>query len=324
MRRYPLITFFVLAYALAWWIWILYAFDITFLGPIFALGPFLAAIIVTAVTRRTAGLKALLSRMVRWRVGLGLYAAALLLPVAIYLFAVSLNILLGARASTAEQFGSWYLIFPLFAYSLLFPLSGAFGEELGWRGYALPRAQARVSALSAALIIGVIQTAWHLPLFIIDRSTPPVPLIVGYMGLGILATWVFNNTRGSVLMTMLLHASFNTNAGSSVKCSLGRTWSECPGCLPRGGAWLRSLWSSWPDRSTFPASTTGRRHRRSPRPLRRLPVWSERACEDACPALFTEVPRRGVLRSSRKTGVGGILLVLKKGGPAGEKREEGG
>jgi membrane protease YdiL (CAAX protease family) len=213
IRRYPLITFFALAYALAWWIWILYAFDITFLGPIFALGPFLAAIIVTAVTRGTAGLKALLSRMVRWRVGLGWYAAALLLPVAVYLFAVSLNILLGAGASTAEQFGSWYLIFPLFAYSLLFPLSGAFGEELGWRGYALPRAQARVSALSAALIIGVIQTAWHLPLFIIDRSTPPVPLIVGYMGLGILATWVFNNTRGSVLLTMLLHASFNTNAG---------------------------------------------------------------------------------------------------------------
>ena len=213
MRRYPLAAFFVLAYALAWWIWILYAFGITFLGPIFALGPFLAAIIVTALTRGAAGLKALLSRMVRWRVGLGWYAAALLLPVAIYLFAVSLNILLGARASTAEQFGSWYLIFPLFAYSLLFPLSGAFGEELGWRGYALPRVQARLWALSAAVIIGVIQTAWHLPLFMSDRSTPPVPLIVGFMGLGILATWVFNNTRGSVLMTMLLHASNNTNVG---------------------------------------------------------------------------------------------------------------
>jgi membrane protease YdiL (CAAX protease family) len=213
VRRHPLISFFVLAYALAWWIWILYAFNITFLGPIFALGPFLAAIIVTALTKGTAGLKALLSRMVRWRVGLGWYAAALLIPIAVYVVAVSLNILFGARASTAEQFGSWYLIFPLFAYSLLFPLSGAFGEELGWRGYALPRVQARLWALSAALVIGVIQTAWHLPLFMIDRSTSPVPLIVGYMGLGILATWVFNNTRGSVLMTMLLHASFNTNAG---------------------------------------------------------------------------------------------------------------
>src|SRR5215203_3247630 len=210
LRKHPLITFFVLAYALAWWIWILYAFNITFLGPIFALGPFLAEIIVTMLTRGTAGLKALLSRMVRWRVGLSWYAAALLLPVAVYAVAVPLNILLGARASTAVQFGSWYLIFPLFAFSLLFPLSGAFGEELGWRGYALPRVQVGLSALSAALIIGVIQTAWHLPLFmsnLVHVSDIPV-----FMAIGTVATWLFNNTRGSVLVTMLLHASFNTNA----------------------------------------------------------------------------------------------------------------
>jgi len=178
----------VLAFALAWWIWILYAFNIIFLGPIFALGPLLAAIIVTVLTGGKAGLKALLSRMVRWRVGLRWYAAALGLPVGVYLFALSLNVLSGANASTAEQFGSWYLIFPLFAFSLLFPLSGAFGEELGWRGYALPRVQARVSALAAALIIGVIQTAWHLPLFISYPSAPLVPVILGYLGLGILAT----------------------------------------------------------------------------------------------------------------------------------------
>jgi uncharacterized protein len=213
IRRHPLISFFVLAYALSWSMWIVYAFNITFLGPILALGPFLAAIIITALTGGRAKLKALLSRMVRWRVGLLWYAAALGLPVGVYLFAVSLNILLGASASTGEQFGNWYLIFPLFAYSLLFPLGGAFGEELGWRGFALPRVQTRLWALYAALIIGVVQTAWHLPLFISDPSTPLVPLIVGFMGLGILATWVFNNTRGSVLLTMVLHASFNTNAG---------------------------------------------------------------------------------------------------------------
>src|SRR5215212_3715192 len=185
VRRYPLISFFVLAYALAWWIWILYAIEITFLGPIFALGPFLAAIIVTALTHGKAGLKALLSRLVRWRVGLRWYALALGLPVAVYLLAVSLSVLFGARASTAEQFGSWYLIFPLFAYSLLFPLSGAFGEELGWRGYALPRVQARLSALSSALIIGVIQTAWHLPLFMSDLVH--LSDILVFMAIGILA-----------------------------------------------------------------------------------------------------------------------------------------
>ena len=74
VRHHPLLSFFVLAYALAWWVWILYAFDLTFLGPILALGPFLAAIIVTALTGGKFRLKALLSRMVRWRVGLHWYA----------------------------------------------------------------------------------------------------------------------------------------------------------------------------------------------------------------------------------------------------------
>jgi membrane protease YdiL (CAAX protease family) len=193
MRPHPLLSFFALAYALAWWVWIPYAFDLTFLGPILATGPFLAAIIVTALTDGKVGLKTLLSRMVRWRVGLHWYAAALGLPVGVYLFAVSLNVLLGASASTSEQFGSWYLVFPLFAYGLLFPLGGAFGEELGWRGYALPRVQAHVSALSAALIIGVIQTAWHLPLFmsnLVRVSDIPV-----FMAIAAIATWLFSTIR---------------------------------------------------------------------------------------------------------------------------------
>jgi uncharacterized protein len=211
-RRHQLITFFVLAYALSWWPWPLFG---NFLGgqPIVAIGPFLAAIIVTALIAGTAGLKALLSRMVRWRVGLEWYAAALGIPVAVYAFAASLNLVFGASASTEQQVAGWYLIFPTFAFSLLFPLGGAFGEELGWRGFALPRVQERLSALYAALIVGgVIQTSWHLPIFFWEPSSPPVPLILGYAGLGILSAWIFNNTRGSVLLTMVLHASFNTMA----------------------------------------------------------------------------------------------------------------
>jgi membrane protease YdiL (CAAX protease family) len=146
-------------------------------------------------------------------VGLEWYAAALAIPVAVYAFGVSLNLVFGASASTEQQVAGWYLIFPTFAFSLLFPLGGAFGEELGWRGFALPRVQARLSALYAALIVGgVIQTSWHLPIFFWEPSSPPVPLILGYAGLGILSAWIFNNTRGSVLLTMVLHASFNTMA----------------------------------------------------------------------------------------------------------------
>ncbi len=83
VKRYPLISFFVLAYALSWWPLIVYAFDPSFSAPLLPFGPLLAAIIVTALTSGKAALKALLRRMVRLRVGLKWYIAALGFPVAV-------------------------------------------------------------------------------------------------------------------------------------------------------------------------------------------------------------------------------------------------
>lgn len=80
VRRYPLTTFFVLAYALSWWPWILYAVDLS-PNPIIGFGPFLAALIVLAITESKSGVIGFLRRMVRWRVGLQWYAVALLLPI---------------------------------------------------------------------------------------------------------------------------------------------------------------------------------------------------------------------------------------------------
>src|SRR5215211_2699506 len=104
VRRYPLITFFMLAYALSWWPSILYALDLL-PQPIAVFGPFLAALVVLAITRGKAGIGGLLSRMVRWRVGLRWYAVALLLPVAIALTAAVLNVLLGAQAPSSIELG---------------------------------------------------------------------------------------------------------------------------------------------------------------------------------------------------------------------------
>jgi hypothetical protein len=79
VRRYRLTTFFVLAYALSWWAWILFALGVS-PNPIASFGPFLAAIIVLALTEGKAGLLGLFRRMVRWRVAPVWYAVALLLP----------------------------------------------------------------------------------------------------------------------------------------------------------------------------------------------------------------------------------------------------
>src|ERR671910_3182835 len=111
IRRYPLVSFFVLAYALSWWPWVLYALDLL-PQPIVGFGPFLAALVVLAITSGKTGVVGLVRRMVRWRVAPVWYAVALLVPVAITLAATVLNIVLGAQAPSSAQLGSWPSLFP--------------------------------------------------------------------------------------------------------------------------------------------------------------------------------------------------------------------
>src|SRR5215211_4092979 len=94
----------------------------------------------------------------------------------------------------------------------IFPGS-ALGEEIGWRGYALPRLQYRRSALSASLILGVIWAFYHLPLFFTGQAfrSPSllVPFVVSGLALSVILTWVYNSTGGSLLLVVLLHATAN-------------------------------------------------------------------------------------------------------------------
>src|ERR687893_2106591 len=211
IRRYPLASFFVLAYALSWWPAILYALDLT-PQPIVGFGPFLAALVVLALTRGKTGVLTLLRRMVRWRVGLRWYAVALLLPVAIALAAAVFNVLLGAQAPSAAELGGWTGLFSTFAILLLVPGLGGAWEEPGWRGYALPRLQARRSALFASLILWVGVAVWHLPLMVVGEIHWSEPVFL--LGFVIVFNWVFNNANGSVLIIMLMHAMNNTITGS--------------------------------------------------------------------------------------------------------------
>jgi membrane protease YdiL (CAAX protease family) len=211
IKRHPLIAFFVLAYALTWWASIIYAvYPNPF--PVFPYGPFLAAVIVLALTTGKTGVKDLLRRIVLWRVGLRWYAVALLLPVALALAAVYLNVLLGASAPSLEELGSWPSLLVLFPLTLL--IGGPLGEEPGWRGYALPRLQTGRSALTASLILGALIALWHLPLLLTSEEPVPAgaffPEIIAGM---IVVSWVYNNTQGSVLLAALIHTSHNAIEG---------------------------------------------------------------------------------------------------------------
>ena len=211
IRRYPLVSFFVLAYVLSWWPAILYALDLL-PQPIAGFGPFLAALVVLAITQGKTGIVGLLRRMVRWRVAPVWYAVALLLPVAISLTAAVLNVLLGAQAPSSVELGGWTGLFSTFFILLLIPGLGGTWEEPGWRGYALPRLQVGRSALIASLILWVGLVVWHLPLMIVGELHWSD--VVFLLGFAIVFNWVFNNANGSVLIVMLMHAMNNTISGS--------------------------------------------------------------------------------------------------------------
>ena len=137
---------------------------------------------------------------------------ALLLPVAIALAAAVFTVLLGAQAPSSAELGGWTSLFSTFFILLLIPGLGGTWEEPGWRGYALPHLQVGLSALLASLILGVLWAFWHLPLMVVGEV--PWSDIVFVIAQTVVYTWLFNNSRGSVLLAMLMHAMNNTISGS--------------------------------------------------------------------------------------------------------------
>jgi uncharacterized protein len=206
-RRHPLIWFAVLSIGLSWWAWPLYSLGLIPV-PVASFGPFLAALIVLAVTEGRSGVVGLLRRMGRWRVGAVWYLVALALPVALSAAAVLINIALGAQADLSMAAINWLGILSAFAMALLIPGFGGAWEEPGWRGYAVPRLQSGRTALRAALILGLLIAGWHLPLIVVGQVSWTD--IIQIMGAVIVFNWLFNNARGSVLIIMLSHAMNNT------------------------------------------------------------------------------------------------------------------
>jgi len=207
VRRHPLIWFAVASIVLSWWAWPFYLFGLL-PNPIAAFGPFLAALLILALTEGKSGVIGLFRRMGRWRVGPGWYLTALALPIVLSGIAVVINRALGASVDLATVDIDWLGLASTFATVLLIPGVGGAWEEPGWRGYAVPRLQSGRTALRAALILGVLVAFWHLPLIAVGQViwTDVIQII----GAVILFNWLFNNAGGSVLIIMLAHASNNT------------------------------------------------------------------------------------------------------------------
>lgn len=208
MKQHRLVVFFLLAFALSWYPWILALLRGRTTGPN-PLGPLGAAIIVTAMVSGRSGLREFFSRIVRWRVGARWYAVAFLAPVLVCLVAVAVTHCIMPHAQvSALSIGKLREVPERFVFILLFI---ALGEEPGWRGFALPRLQTNRSPFIASLILAPIWMVWHLPLVGNEFPWPIVaPFVLSVFGATFMLTWVINGTNGSVLLPMLLHATVNT------------------------------------------------------------------------------------------------------------------
>jgi len=241
LARHPLVSYFILAYVIAWLIWLplllsrgggigLIPFTtdkgVTGLTAIFIIlgsfGPALAALIMTAVTEGGPGVRLWLLRFVRVRVGVQWYLIALLLPLLVLLVSrlPLLGISLVSRLFSAQG-GSGFAIYVV-SVIISLVIGSPLGEEPGWRGFALHRLEQHMGALRGSLVLGVLWACWHLPLALFSVwglqyqvggfFLPFLLFILTVISYTIVMTWVFNNTRGSIFIAILFHAAVDTSA----------------------------------------------------------------------------------------------------------------
>jgi CAAX protease family protein len=231
VREHQLVTYFVLAYAISWIIvvpLIASAQRVIDVPVPFALhylndyGPLLAALITAGITSGAEGLRDLFRRIIRWRVGLGWVLVAAFSPLAVYGIAVGIVVIgVGDPPPDLSRLGTiTYMPYLGWAGWVFWILTAGIGEESGWRGYALPKLQGSMSALSATLIVTLFWVGWHLPRFFyygayMELGFSILPLAAhGFLALAIVLTWLYNSMRGSILTVALFHGGYNFWAAS--------------------------------------------------------------------------------------------------------------
>ena len=217
-----LLKFFSLTFIVSWLLWIASAAVLrgasaqssglqAVSGFLYLLGLFAPALVALALTARAegrTGTQALLSRTVKWSVG-----------VRWYLFAVGYMVVIKLAAALLLRIatGAW----PAFGHESVFIITIATvfstpvqaGEEIGWRGFALPRLSTLMGLSGASIVLGTIWACWHLPFFFIsgtNKTGQSFPLyLLGVIAMSVAMAWLYWRTNGSLLLTMLMHAAIN-------------------------------------------------------------------------------------------------------------------
>jgi membrane protease YdiL (CAAX protease family) len=219
-----LLAFFSLTFGLGWGFWMVAMLaekgimnspippPILLLTGTFA--PSASAFIVAFIQKRQADVRNLARQLLHWRVNPIWYGLVFLGPTVVMLASIGLYIALGNNTPTFPPLIRWPLV--LINFIVVFLLGGPVGEEFGWRGFALPHLQRKYSTLVSSCIVGSIWALWHLPLFFIKASPqytiPFLAFFIQSIAISIIMAWIYNSTKGSLLLVMLLHATINTFA----------------------------------------------------------------------------------------------------------------
>jgi membrane protease YdiL (CAAX protease family) len=229
-RNKALIVFLLIAYSVSWAIEIPLALQAqhvvswnipTAAHYLASFGPLVAALVTTYLSRGSAGLREITGRMFKYRVPWGWWLAALSPLLAFFLVAA---VLYGSQPEwlRLSPLGTVAFLPPLGLGALaLWTLTFGFGEETGWRGFALPRLQAGRSALMASIMLWAMWALWHLPAFfyLYDPAIAP-GFLLGVLAGTITLTWLYNSSMGSILIVVVWHGVFNYTTGC-MECKSG-------------------------------------------------------------------------------------------------------
>lgn len=238
-----LVFFLLIAFGWSWiWWWVVFlsgwvevpadlgtqAADVGSISPLIILlvaitpfGPTIGAFVLTGLNEGREGVKALWKRFwnlnIRWTWLLVIFLTWPLLRLITNLVG---QILTGDTNPLLVYPDQVWIFIPALIVSTF--INGGMSEEFGWRGYALPRLQAKFNALISSAILGVVEGLWHYPLIIIGswwQDDTVIMLIYWFIVTDILRTWIFNNTNGNILAAMLFHGMGNVQSDIIWCCS---------------------------------------------------------------------------------------------------------
>ena len=244
VQRHSLAVYVVLAYAMSWADWIPLAVSGALVTPGGSithfpglLGPALAAFVVVAVTDGTAGVLRLLRSMLLPTRPYGRFLAYSLSPAAFLALALAVAPITGMAPPPASAFAVYSGLPPLSLplVPLLVLIFNGYGEETGWRGFALARLQERFGPLKGTLLLALIWAGWHTPAFFFVEGYRNLGVagLIGGFGLGICAgalvlARVSNRTNGSILAAALWHGIYNmTSATAAGRGVVGAVATTC-------------------------------------------------------------------------------------------------